>query len=60
MLHKAHTVPTKSPFDYEFGSHVRAYYFFGAEFRGQPEQEDGSLGYAEHKRVYTKRYEKLF
>jgi hypothetical protein len=60
MLHKAHTVPSRSPFDYEFGSHVRAYYYYyTVGLLGQPE-EQGTLGYAEHKRIYTKRYEKLF
>lgn len=35
---------------------IRAYYLFGAA----PANEEGTVGYAEGKRVYTKHYEKLF
>jgi hypothetical protein len=40
----------------ECGRHVSAHYFYAA----QPEHEEGSVGYAEGKQVYTKNYRKLF
>lgn len=46
----------KTPLYVECGRHVRAYYFYAA----QPENEEGSVGYAEGKRVYTKNYQKVF
>jgi hypothetical protein len=55
-LRKCINASATTPLYTECGRHVRAYYFYGAE----PENEEGSLGYAEGKQVFTKNYQKLF
>jgi len=55
-LRKCTKASANTPFYTECGRHVRAYYFYGA----RPETEEGSVGYAEGKQVFTKNYQKLF
>lgn len=55
-LRKCVNASANTPFYTECGRHVRAYYFYAA----QPENEEGSVGYAEGKQVFTKSYQKLF
>lgn len=58
-LQKCSNASANTPLYIECGRHVRAHYFYGAA-AATPEHEEGMLGYAEGKRVYTKVYEKLF
>ena len=55
-LRKCVNASANTPLYTECGRHVRAYYFYAA----QPENEEGSVGYAEGKKVFTKSYQKLF
>jgi hypothetical protein len=55
-LQKCLHASANTPLYVECGKHVRARYFYGL----QPEDEEGSVGYAEGKRIYTKHYQKLF
>jgi hypothetical protein len=55
-LQKCVNASANTPLYVECGKHVRAHYFYGA----QPEGEEGSVGYAEGKRIYTEPYQKLF
>lgn len=55
-LRKCVNASANTPLYTECGRHVRAYYFYAA----QPENEEGSVGYAEGKQVFTKSYQKLF
>ena len=55
-LQKCVNASANTPLYDECGRHVRAHYFYAA----QPGNEEGSVGYAEGKRVYTKDYQKLF
>jgi hypothetical protein len=55
-LRKCVNASANTPLYKECGRHVRAYYFYAA----QPENEEGSVGYAEGKQVFTKSYQKLF
>jgi hypothetical protein len=55
-LQKCVNASANTPLYVECGKHVRAHFFYGA----QPETEEGSVGYAEGKQIYTKHYQKLF
>jgi len=54
-LERCSKTKANSPLESECGRHVRAYYFYAVTAA-----EEGSVGYAEGKRVFTKVYEKLF
>ena len=54
-LERCNLASWNTPTYVECGRHVRAYYYYGV---GTP--EEGSIGYAEGKHIYTKVYEKLF
>ena len=54
-LQRCSRAKANSELESECGRHVRAYYFYAVTA-----PEEGSVGYAEGKRVFTKVYEKLF
>ena len=58
-LQKCTNASANTPLYVECGRHVRAHYFYAAA-AATSEHEEGMVGYAEGKRVYTKDYQKLF
>lgn len=55
-LDNAFKVSSQGSFSERFNKNIKAYYYFGI----LSSSEEGSIGYAEHGRHYTKDYEKLF
>ena len=49
-----------SDLEQQCGRNVRAFYFYGKSLGSQPDNEEGSVGYAEGKKVFSRPYEKLF